>query len=233
MKSSKRGLEALSLFVLAALSLMAFTATGAHATSLPGLSTPGEYQINLTSALLATIHGKQSEVASLLVQGRNLTVDCEAGLLTNGKINHLADASVTLLFEKCVVWNHALTKELPCTVKSTGEGAGSIAVTALAFPTLHGGKNYVLFEPPEGATNLSLVEFHGAECPLPLSNPLKGSFTAEVTLNDMVKPVLIFSGAIQELTGDKMTLGSFEAFIKGLYQIELTGAHAGMKLAVF
>lgn len=209
--------RAFGLSILGVLSLMSLFAGGAQAK---------EFQILLKPALLATFVGTQEGTGSLLVPGRNLTLNCTAGdVETGSEIISPTQALAKIQFLGCTALSHSTGAELPCTVDNP-------LATAVALPVLHNGERFILFEPDPGTAegakgNFTTVLLLGELCPLPEVNPVKGTTAAliEPLTNDTVKPLILFSPAISTLLGDALTYGGFASTITAKAELELTGAH--------
>jgi len=228
MINAKRGLRVLRLAMLTTLGVMAFVAAGAQA-QLPGESKAGTFTINLGAALLATLTGHQERAGKLLVAGRNLDINCNAAEVLEGKINSSTEALVGILFLECTALEHNTNNPLTgCNIIEPVSGLkGAIRALGKFLPILHGVNTYVLAEPEEIGGNLAVVTFEsGKGCVLPLSNPVKGSVTTQVISGlEGSEPLLTFSQAIQELTGDKLLFGTFPAFMNSSFVVKLTGNH--------
>jgi hypothetical protein len=222
------GLKVLGLALLSAFGMMAF-AGGAQAQELPGASSAGTFLINLGSALLATVTGKQLGTGFLLVAARDLKIECSSFDIEEGKINTSTDAQGKVVFLGCISKNHAGVTLADCQLKELE----TIRASALILPILHGGLTYVLFEPIPPATIFATPSYKaGTPCTLPLNNPVTGAVTALVKTLDAVVQPLLFSEAIQLLTGDKLAFGGFPAYINAEADVELTAPHAGQKLGI-
>ncbi|HWN08232.1 MAG TPA: hypothetical protein VNO50_02990 [Pyrinomonadaceae bacterium] len=246
MRGAKHGIRGLGLVVLAVIGVMAFTAVGAQAQvshelhlagltnpnplASPATNSPGEFLVNLGSALLATFIGEQLGKGYLLVQARDLKIECTGFDLTNGKINSSTDASAEAIFLGCVLLTHAGLPLEGCEFKELG----IIKSSYLVLPILHGGVNYLLFEPLTG-TNFTVISFKaGQGCILPLNNPKTGSIVAKVGALDAVVQTITFGEAIQLLVGDVVKYGALNntAYLTGTVHISLLGSHFGQKLGI-
>lgn len=253
MKNGKHGLKALVLGITALLSAMAF-ASSAQAQShevllqehaihnAPGGplnpnplihgagSQPGQYLINLGPALLATLAGALEGTAVFLIAGRNLEIRCTGMFLNGTKIDTPIDALGEAVFIGCKKFDHTTLQELPqCLFKELE----TIRLKFLMLPILHGGEPFLLFEPQnvgEPLANITLKA--GIGCPLPLNNPLTGSFSALVEQLDAIGQTILFSLGIQLLIGDLLNFGGFPAYLTAKVRLELTGPHAGQKLGI-
>jgi hypothetical protein len=203
--------RALGLSLLAALSVMAFTAVSAQA---------GGFLVN-GAKLLAKIVGEQEGLGTLLVPGRNLKLVCHEGeILPGSEIISYTEALGKVLFKNCLAFDTA-GNPLPCTptVHET---------TAKVLPILHkngSGVNepYVLFEPDP--TLFTIVLFTGGSCPLPEENPVNGTVVAKVDNNNTTEPLLLFDETIQLLIGDELKFGGFKSYIDGAAKIRGVDSH--------
>lgn len=200
----------------------------------PATNLAGSFLINLAPALLATVAASQIGKGYLLVAGRSLEIRCAGlNLSATSKIISSTDALIEITFTGCKSFDHkTLTELTTCLLKELE----TIKAKALVLPILHGPKGaeepFLLFEPHTGATFTTVTYKPGIGCPLPLENPVTGSVTALVELLDAVLQLVLFSEGIQLLTGDVLKFGGFNSYILGLGKIELTGAHAGLKLGI-
>jgi hypothetical protein len=237
MRNSKHGLKALVLTMMAALGVMAFSAVGAQA-ALPGDSSVGEFLINLAAvgALKASVTGSQLGNGYLLVATRDLKIECTGLDVVGGVINSSTDAFVEVLFLGCLANNHKGEMLEGCEFKVLKD----ITADALVLPILHNGENFLLFEPldnkvfPEPDV-FTVVSFKpGIGCVLPLNNPVTGSVVAKVDQLEAEKPEILFSEAIQLLSGDVLQYGTAAqtSYVNGTADLELTGTHKGLKLGI-
>ena len=224
MRSAKHGLRALGLAVLAVMGMMAFTAAGAQA-ALPGESTAGEFLINLGIPLLATFTGGLTGTASFLVEARNLKIECSSLDVPSGKFNSATDAQAELVLLGCLSFTHTGVHLSECQFKELE----TIRLLTLILPILHGGLVYLLFEPIPPSTVLGTPSYK-VGCILPLNNPITGSITALLKELDAVNLPLLFSHAIQLLTGDEARFGGLPMHFNAQFNYSLTGAHAGQKI---
>ena len=222
------GLKVLGLALLSALSMMAFAAVGAQA-QLPGESKAGTFTVGGKAALLATVVGEQLGQGFLLVAARDLKIECSSFDINEGKINSSTDAQGKVTFLGCLSFSHAGVHLKDCQFKTLE----TITAEALILPILHGGLNYVLFEPIPPATIFSTPSYKsGTACTLPLNNPVTGSVTALVKTLEANPQVLLFSEAIQLLTGDKLAFGGFPAYLNATADVSASGAHVGQVIGV-
>jgi hypothetical protein len=200
MGSAKHGGRVL---VLVALGAMAFFAAGAQA-QLPGESKAGSFSVNSETPSEDPITGEQLGSGYLLVQTRNLKIECTGATVNAGVINDATKAKVTVTFTGCVANNHAGAPLKGCAFKELE----TIKAAALALPIVHGGERFVLFEPLEGKL-ITVISFKPETvCTLPLNNPVTGSVAAKVEALEGETLTPIFSEAIQLLSGDVLKYGA-------------------------
>lgn len=232
MSHRKPGTRLLRLSLLAALGLMALTATSAQAENLEAGKTKRGTITVLGSEELAigeTVTGEEEGTVLAQVPGRGIEMKCpggydieEAQILKEG----VGDAKVTFL--ECKVFTIGGKEEVPCNVLPKGNITGS----ALLLAIKHEGKAYVLGEPKPGNTVFTIIEFGGAECPLATKNIVSGSYSGELKEAEGVELLVTGNQAIQKLLGDKVSFGAFEALVIGSGKVHLTGAHKGCKWGV-
>ena len=229
MRHAEQATRIFGLSLLAALGLMALSTVAAQAENLTNGGVAGQYRVLGAAPLVnETYLENQEGTWKLLVAGRGLDIKCSSGH-AKGAFQSETQVLATLMFQECLVLEHNTTNHITnCEVLDK-----TINAVVLVLPRLHGGKLYLLFEGDPASQPLATIVIHGAMCPLPLSNPLKGSFVAEIDPNEeVVLPLLLFSEAIQKLLGDKLQFGAFEGFIAASSLLELTGAHKGCKFGV-
>jgi hypothetical protein len=229
MRHSKHSVRLLGLVVVSALGLMAFGSVALNA-ALPGDSTPGEFELGEPTMMGASLLGKQEATMELHVQGRNITIRCSNGH-ANGKFVTSKEALVTIEFTGCKTFEFGTEIEITeCVLKG---GKETITATASILPILHGEELFILAEVDSPSTNFSVISYEGGKgCVLPLNTSLTGTVTAQAPSTDAVKPLLTSSKAIQELTGDKLFFGGFEAFLNASATVELTGFHEGYSFSI-
>jgi hypothetical protein len=197
----------LAVSVFGALSLAAILATSAQAA---------EFQIQGKPALLATLTGSQEGTGSLLIPGRNLTINCQSTAVNVGsEIVSPSKALVKLTFSMCSALNHAKGTELPCTIDNP-------TVTALFLPLA----GNTLLKEPDSSETFTTVLLLGEICPLPEENPVQGTLTAEVKTNNSVVDLITFNKS------SGINFGGFPSTFTGSATLELTGAHKGLKFGV-
>ncbi|HWM55824.1 MAG TPA: hypothetical protein VNO20_10600 [Solirubrobacterales bacterium] len=222
MRSAKHGIKVLTLAVLAVIGVMAVGAVGAQG-QLPGGSTLGEFLVNLGTPIKNAATGVQLEIGYLLVEARDLKIECETLKVDFGAITNLTDGTTEVRFLGCVVNNHEGNPITGCEFKELG----TVKAAALVLPKVHNGERFLLFKPLEGVTNLAVVSFKGGQgCILPLNNPVTGSVVAKVTgneLNATTQPIL-FNETNQLLSGDVLKYGSLAntAYLDGTGHVKLS-----------
>jgi hypothetical protein len=197
------GLKVLGLALLSALSMMAFAVAGAQA-QLPGESKLGKFSVNGVAPTEDPLKGEQLGSGYLLVQARDLKIECAEGTVDSAVANNETDAKATVTFKKCVANNHKGEPLKDCLFKELE----TVKASALALPVLHGGERFVLFEPLSG-TQFANVSFKPETvCTLPLNNPVTGSVVAKVGELEGTSLPLEFSEAVQLLSGDVLKYGA-------------------------
>ncbi len=240
MKNSKFGLRAFGLALMAALSLMAFSAVAAQAENLSDGGKAAKFLVGKSAALAVgkTFEGNQVGTGTLLIPGR-VDILCQNGTAITGAINSETDASGTATFTGCTAWspvtilgNPHVTK-VACTVKEP------IVAGGLALPKLHEGAPYILLEPKEGSASFTTIFLEGPECPLTKENKLTGSVVGQIDKNDTVEPLLLFNHTIQKLfqtsatLGDHLKFGAFEAYIDAEAHVKIIiASHIGQTVGV-
>lgn len=233
------GRRAFGLSLLAVLGLMVFTATTAQALSLEDGGKAGLFQILGSSALVAGAIGAggQEGFQKLLVAGRNLYIECFNTVLQNLKFLSDTEGLVSLLFQGCKPFVH----KTGAPVEGCSLPSEQFTATARFLAKKHESKPYFLFEADPPATSLGIIEFKsGTGCPLPLKNELKGSVVAEASAGEQKIQLLTFSEAIQKLfqvgflspVGDKLSFGTFEAFLNGSWTMSLLGTHGNCTFGI-
>ncbi len=223
MKLRKHGLRAIGLSLIAALSLMAFTAVSAQAAGEWKIGGKTMSELKLTEE---TVTGKvEPELPlKLLIKALNIYLTCPTihvnGVLLVGPV---ASVHGTTTFLTCTVRSISPDEELKaCGVKSTGQAAGVIATAKINGEViLSGAENVVLFKPSSGTT-FTTVEITGASCAVKGTYPITG--TSVFKLGAEAKELLILS---IEFAGDGLKFGESKAILDGSALAELTGAKKG------
>jgi len=241
----KFGLRAFGLALMAALGLMAFTAVAAQAETLTdggkaalfvtlGSATPVGETFNAKLENLTATFGGKTEArlhGLLLVKNLSLTILCSGFTLSGAKYLSDTEALAGIKFTGCKAFNLAGTEELTScivTSKETGGEKEVIVGTGIALPKKHEGVSYVQFEPDGGTTFATIFFELGKGCGLTTTNPIKGTFDAQLA-KAQARPSLLSSNlAIQELMfgSVKLLYGAQPAVIDGNVNVELLGAGA-------
>jgi hypothetical protein len=218
--------RALGLSLLSALCLVAVFAASAQAGEAGTFFLKNKESKEVTF-LEVKGKGSQEGTGTLLVPGRNLTISCTTGTLSNAVLKTTTEGTGEITFSGCSALNHKTGAALPCKVTEPIVASGKIK------PFLHEKtKKYVTAEPKEVGGNFTVVELTGVECTLPVKNPVTGFVSAEVTTNDAVVDLITASEAFSKLVKDTLKFGGFEAFVNAKGTAELEGTHAGFKLGV-
>lgn len=168
----KHGIKVFGLSLLAALGLMALTATGAQA---------GEYTVEgktFTSKAIAseTVSGGTSETSKILVPGLSLTIECKKGKVSGsillGGVTHL-----TTLLEECSVEGNKLCKTYETKAKmETGSEPGFLTGSGLGETVLMGGVHWWVI-----LIKMTIYfEKSTKGCTLPLEEVLEGCWTLKI-----------------------------------------------------
>ncbi len=98
---------------------------------------------------------------------------------------------------------------------------------------LQSGKTYELYEAQSGKPSLGTIKFkEGTECPLPLSNELKGTFVGETEAGERVEQPRTFNPTIESLFGsDSLSFDTHPATLKGKSTWALAAGYKGLKWA--
>jgi hypothetical protein len=225
MRKIKLG-RALGLSLLSALCLVAVFAASAQAGEA-GTFFLKNKESKEVAFLLVKGKGTQEGTGTLLIAGRNLALSCTTGTISNSELKTTTLATGEMTFSGCTALNHKTGAELPCTVTTP------IVASFQVIPFLHEKtKKYVTAEPKEAGGNFTTIELTGAECTLPVKNPVTGKISAEVTTNDAVVDLFTASEAFSKLVKDTLKFGGFEGFINGKATGELEGVHLGYKFGV-
>lgn len=193
-------------------------------------STLGQFLVNLGHVNLpVSITAALEGTRVFLIAERSIEVRCTGLTLSSGTINNLSNASGEVTFTGCKVFDHKTLQEVPGCLFKTLE---TIKMKLVILPIIHGGEAFLIFEPPE-ASPFTTVSFKpGIGCTLPLNNPVAGSFSALVEELDAVTHTLLFSEAIQLLTGNLLSFGTSPAYYTAQIRLELSGSHLGQKLGI-
>jgi hypothetical protein len=246
MKHRKR--QGVLLGLLAALSLLAFSASAQAATPQFVYKNTGGTEV---TALLASFAAKQLGRGTLSIPGLNAEVNCEKfSVQTGSEILTATDADATLLYEECTALSitGGLVELAGCEVvtpehEELGGAPHHVTATALLVPAeLTNGEPAVLAE----GINAKVVFHKELGCVLPILTTVKGELCLKINGNETLEPELVASEAIQaeckervSLEGaegagfkDKLLYGTQTAFVIGKADVKLTGEHAGYTLGV-
>lgn len=238
MRTSKFGLRAFSVALVAMLGLMAFSAVAAQAENLKDGGKAAKFAIGGNSALIVneTFNGTVGP-GKLLVEGRKLEIKCTKGEVLEGKFLNESEALAKVVFEGCKAFVHKTGEPITtCIIKDKVLGLEKIKALGIGIAKKHENNPYVLFK-QDGEEPFAIIEFEaGKGCALPLVNKVTGSVVAESSAA-AIEPTLTFNEGVQKLfqvgtEGDKLLFGTFEAFVEGKATLKLTGAHAGQSFGV-
>ena len=228
MGHTRHGLKALGLCLIAALGLIALSATAAQAAGfdIEGTAITAEKDVTAESDSTSYI---------LLVPKSNLETLCKVFELDFGKIFPDGKTLAELLYKECDVLEHlSPLNKLPCWVQDNVKKIlNEIHIKVEDKLIEHKGKVYDLFFPHGGGTTFVTLEFTGAECPLPLAAvPITGSVVAEECTGTKDLKVKKVSQLIQEAAAglfpsDGLFFGKNPATLIGSVILKLGGAEAG------
>ena len=210
MKDSKVGLKVLGLALIAALGLMAFGAVAAQAENLTDGGKAALFEILKSGALVGgeTFTGELENWTDglkhgfLLVPTLNLSILCGNLLVEKGEFLNDKEALASIKFSECISYEFSPPKNqlTVCNIIDPASGEpGVILSSGIVLPTKHEGKSYLLFHPHTGFAFATVTFEKGKECPLTLSNPVKGLFDAELAQQDAVVHLLTSNEVIQTL----------------------------------
>lgn len=246
-----RYVKALGLSLLAALSVMALSATGASAGEVKG-------DVTLGANLLAAQQTVGAELAlpahsSLLVPNLNFAIRCNTASLANGVINPLV-AGVTrgsgkVSFKECNAFEHKVPAEkdpllgLPALTKCTIEGSpgaakGEIVAEAVIQIVRNkaNGTAYVLVGPKENEKKEKVFTriIFGPLCGALAEEEIEvtGSLVGESLGTAIKNAVKEAPEAIQLLFGDKLMFGTNQAFLDGEVKLFYTGGDTGQTIGI-
>jgi hypothetical protein len=186
-----------SLLVISTLAFTVF-ALGAQA------ATP-EFTVNGGMALHASGSGEQLGWASLLTAGSFVQLRCGEFEVIEGLLQTGLDASIKLLYKQCVLLETSSLKELPCHIYvSPTNKSLHITASALLLPIEFASGDYGILAEKINA----LVLLEGKECPLPLSNVIKGELCLLIESNETWEPLVTTNKEIQESCPERPALES-------------------------
>jgi hypothetical protein len=121
----------------------------------------------------------------------------------------------------------------PPFVAETCETTEPVELKVAGKLLLHESKTYELFKAQSGKTSLGTVKFkEGTECPLPLSNELKGSFVGETEAGERVEQPLTFNSTVEsQFESDSLSFGTHPATLKGKSLWAMAAGYKGLKWA--
>jgi hypothetical protein len=222
MHHRRQGLKAFMLAIMAALGLMAFTATGAQAGG-------GEWLIGSTTLKnlggLQAITGEEEGKGSLLILKLNLSLTCNETEVVNAHIVPVGHAKGTLSFSDCEVLDSKGEPNDACVLHEP------IVAEALALIVKHNGAGYLLFSPVKEnapfATVVALDKVLEDECLLPDVAEVKGSVVAEIKVNGQVTNLISTKLTLSLFPNDKLFYGNHEAHLFADALVRLAGSHIG------
>lgn len=175
----------------------------------------------------ASISGTATETFKLSVAWYASEIECST-LATEAptKIFPEGTSEAILKLSSCQVLG-------PPFVSETCKVVEPIKLEVVGELLLHSTKTYELFEAPAGKTSLGAIKFkEGTECPLPLSNELKGTFVGETEAGERKEQPLTFNSTIESLFGsDSLSFGTHPATLKGKSTWALAAGYKGLKWA--
>ncbi len=210
----RNGLRALGLSILAALGLMAFTASAAQAG--------GGVWLDLTGALPTPITGEQTGTENrLLILGLNILLKCEeVEVVGTTEIEANGHGKGELSFAGCYFTDLSLNKNTICNVEV-------LNAQVLALLVKHNSHGYVLFSPVAPATTFTqahATSTPGNECLLPKLPVVKGSVVAKIATNPGTHAAshsLTTVGTLTLFTSDKLFYGANEAHLEVNAEVSL------------
>lgn len=229
MRQGRNGIKVLGLMLVAALAVMAFTASAAQA---------GEYRIEgktLTEKGLASesVSGTLAK-GKLLVPGLALTFVCLKGKGT-GTVLLGGTAHATILFEECSVEGNKFCKTYETKAKMESEvEPGNITASGLGEVILMEGKHYLLVSSGAGIFSQIFLTKSTKGCTLPLEETVTGStvFSLPTALTSSVNQTLstIPQAELEKLfPSDVLKYGNQTAWLDegGSTNLALSGANIG------
>lgn len=149
-------------------------------------------------------------------------ISCTTFAMESGKLLTAGASSGTLTLSGCSLKGPPFVAETCKLIEPSSLKIKDKLIT-------HNERAYDLFEAAEAGKALGNVQFkEGTECPLPLSNELKGSFVAETESGQRVKQPFTFSSAVEKLfTSDKLTFGTHPMELKGKATLDLGSPNEG------
>lgn len=218
MNYRRYGLRSLGLSLLAAFSLMAFTAAGARAGA-------GEWLIE--DKTVAELPGELESVTAeveglgrLLILKLNLLLKCETIQVSEAHIVPTGHAAGSILFDDCYYTSvSGLVKNQVCEVDH-------FATEVLALLIKHEGAAYILFTPLVGQAFLTMQNL-GEECSLPKSLEVKGSVVAEIKVKDKIVNLISTKSTLTLFPNDVITYGTHVSHLETDATVQLAGNDEG------
>jgi hypothetical protein len=249
-----RYVKALGLALVASLSLLALTASGAQAGELKG-----DWKWNGTLlSLTVNVNGALYDAAnsSMLVPALNFAIRCHELEVETGTILQLSGGRSfghgEVKFLGCLPISHESLTSLPfCKIFEKEEGVDEGEITAAAlFHVVRNqalGTAYVLIE-PTGAGGLNERVFADVylneECPIEGLIEVKGTLVTELgklllpsgtwdPVLEAEKPLLKEAPhAVKLLFGDQLKFGENDAFLDGDIEVFAAGEHADKPIGI-
>jgi hypothetical protein len=219
------GLRMGRLSCLAGIVVMVLLTT-ATAAQAKGEWKVAEQTMDALEAPEASISGTASETFKLSVAWYASEIECST-LATEAptKIFPGGTSEAILKLSSCQVLG-------PPFVAETCKVVEPLELKVLGELLPHGGKTYELFKAATGET-LGLIKFkEGTECPIPLSNELKGTFVGETEAGERTEQPRTFNSTIAALFGsDLLSFGTHPATLKGKSTWSLAAGYKGLKWA--
>lgn len=173
-------------------------------------------------ALLASFTGSQEGLSRLLILKLNLLLKCAHWLVVHAHTNAATGHSLKrILHQDCYYTDLALTKNTTCSV-------GHYEEEVLTQLYRHNGAGYLLLTPVTGTT-FATIKNSGAECTLPETAELKGSFTAAISTKDQVVNLITTKSMLSLFPSHTLAYGAHVSHSETDMTISLTGSHTGMK----
>lgn len=220
MRKTMRSLKVLGVSVMAALGLMAFTASAAHA----------ETELKVNGTLLKaneTFTGVNQGTYLLIIPSRNLVLHCAKRLFEGYLYLWIPRRwDIVYLYENCTALTLAGVSVPKCDVAEY-----TIKAEASAF--LHNSKTYMLFGPEKGGV-LGEIEF-GELCALTETVELTGSWVEECVEVSCETEAVSHKMAVASsklFTTDALKFGEVSATLEGSAEVQLSGANKGQKWSV-
>lgn len=212
-------LKRLCLLLLVASAVIATGASTAHAATewKVGGKTFAELGISEASVLASA-----GESFVLTIPWYATEISCTTFSIESGKLLTAGASSGTLMLSGCSLKG-------PPFVAETCKLIEPISLKVKDKLITHSERAYDLFEAAEAGKAFGNVQFkEGTECPLPLSNELKGGFVAETQSGQRVKQLFTFSSTLEKLfTSDKLTFGTHTMELKGKATLDLGSPNEG------